>query len=58
MKITVRALGAQMRNVGFVDTGFIGRTDLIVVRYSAANSGLRSKNRFRVQGNAVKVNHI
>jgi hypothetical protein len=44
--------------VGFVDTGFIGRTDLIFVRYLAANSGLPSRNRFRFQGNVVKVNHI
>jgi hypothetical protein len=46
---TVRALGAQMRNVHSVETDLIGRTDLAVVRYSVTNSGL---------GSVVRVNHM
>jgi hypothetical protein len=39
MKVTLLALGAQMRNVAIVQTGSIGRTDFILVRYSTANTG-------------------
>lgn len=40
------AQAVQTRNASFIKTG---RTDLIVVRYSGANNGLRSNSRFRVQ---------
>jgi hypothetical protein len=40
MKIIVRALGAQMRKVYFVETGFAGETEFICVHYSATNSVL------------------
>jgi hypothetical protein len=36
-KTTVSALGAQTRNVDFVETGFIGETDFIATRRSATN---------------------
>jgi hypothetical protein len=47
-----------MRDVDFVETTFTGRTDFIVVRYSATYNGLPSNNRFRFQGNIVEVNSI
>jgi hypothetical protein len=37
---------------------FSGRTDFIVVCYSATNSGLPSNNRFIFRDNVVKVNRI
>jgi hypothetical protein len=54
----VRALGTQMWNADFVETGFTGRTDFVVVRYSVAINGLSSNNLFRFQGNVVKVDRI
>jgi hypothetical protein len=39
-------LGAQIKNYDFVETGFIGLNDFIVVRYSATDSGLPSNSRF------------
>jgi hypothetical protein len=38
-KITLRALGAQTRNVDSVETDFTGHTDFIFVRYSAVSDG-------------------
>jgi hypothetical protein len=52
----VSALQVQMRNINFLETGFTGRTDFIVVRYSVTNNGLLS--RFRFQGYVIKVNCI
>jgi hypothetical protein len=53
--IRVRTLGPKTRNVGFVRTGFTGRTDFTAVRYWAANSGLPSCSRFRFHDNVVNV---
>jgi hypothetical protein len=44
-----------MRKPDFVEIGFAGRTDFIVVRYSATNSGVPSNSQFRFQGNVFKV---
>jgi hypothetical protein len=44
MKIKVSALEAQMRNVDFLENGFTGQTDCIVVWYSATNNGLSSND--------------
>jgi hypothetical protein len=38
------ALGAQMENVDFVETGFRGWMDFIVFWYLVMNSGLPSNN--------------
>jgi hypothetical protein len=57
-KITVRSLGAQTRNVKFLETGITGQTDYVVARYSASNTGIMRASRFRLGGNAVKVNGI
>jgi hypothetical protein len=46
-KITVHVPGTQRRNVSFLETGFLGITNLIVVSYSEINNGLLSNNRFR-----------
>jgi hypothetical protein len=51
----VRVLGAETRNVDFVETCFKCRTDFVFVRYSVANNGLPSNNRFLFRGNAVEV---
>jgi hypothetical protein len=58
MKKAVRILGAQMRNVDFIQTGFIGRMDFVIVRYSIAATGLWSSNRFSFQGKIVSVSPI
>jgi hypothetical protein len=52
------ARGVQRRNDIFPETGFTGPTDFIFFRYSAINNDLLSNNRFRFQGNAVRVNRI
>jgi hypothetical protein len=54
----MRALRAQTRSVDFVETGFTGRRDLIVVRYSVNNNVLPSNRRFRFQVNVVEVKRI
>jgi hypothetical protein len=57
-KITVRALGPQMQNVGFVETDFTDLADFVPIRYSATNNYISNNDRFRFQGNAGKVGHI
>jgi hypothetical protein len=47
---------AHTQNFGFVGTGFTSQTDLTAVRYSAANSGLPTINRFCLQVGVVEVN--
>jgi hypothetical protein len=54
----VRALGTQMWNADFVETGFTGRTDFVVLRYLVTNNGPSSNNLFRFQSNVVKVDRI
>jgi hypothetical protein len=44
-KTTIRTLSVQMRNVSFVEMGFSGVTNFIIVRYSTINSRIRNKNR-------------
>jgi hypothetical protein len=39
-KVAVHALGAKTGNADFVETGVTGQTNLIFVRYSAADNGL------------------
>jgi hypothetical protein len=51
----IRAPGNETRNVDFVETGFTGRTDFIVVRYWVTITGLPINNRFRFYGNKFKV---
>jgi hypothetical protein len=43
MKAESLELGAQMRNVDFVETGLIAHTDSVVVRYSVTNSGFTAE---------------
>jgi hypothetical protein len=38
------ALGVQVQNVDFVETGFTGWMDFIVLWYLVMNSGLQSSN--------------
>jgi hypothetical protein len=56
--ITVRAMGAPMRNDEFVDTGFIRETDFIAVGYLALNNGLTSNRQFSFHANIVQINLI
>jgi hypothetical protein len=46
MKVTARALGAQIRNVHFLKIGFIGQTEFIAIWYLVTNSGLSSNSYF------------
>lgn len=55
--MAVDALGAQMRNVEFVETSFIGWINFFVVRYLVACNGLW-RSRLRFQGNIVKATYI
>jgi hypothetical protein len=48
-KIMVHILGAQMRNVCFVKSGFTGLTDFAVVWYSATINGLPGSSQFCFQ---------
>lgn len=43
--------------VSFVETGSVGQTDFILVRYSAFNNGLPRNSLFRFQGN-LKVSRV
>lgn len=54
----VNALGAQIQNVDFVETGFTGQINFIVVQYSATNKDLPKNNQFLFQSNDMKVNSI
>jgi hypothetical protein len=56
--INTRALGAQRPNDSFLEIGFTGQTDFIVVRYSVTNSDLASNNPFRYEGNVDKVSRL
>jgi hypothetical protein len=38
-RTTVTGLGLQMRNIGFIETSFVGGTDFTFVRYLATNNG-------------------
>jgi hypothetical protein len=55
-KLTVRALGAHKLQVDFVETGFVGQTDFIFVRYSPVNNDLMNSS--RVLFNIMKVTRI
>jgi hypothetical protein len=57
MEITVESLGAQTRDVDYVET-HTDQTHFNVFEYSVTNNGLLSNKRFRLDGNAVKVNSI
>jgi hypothetical protein len=48
--MTAPVIGAQMREVYCVETGFAGQMDSTVFQHSATNNGLSSNNRFRFQG--------
>jgi hypothetical protein len=50
LKITLRALGAETRNASFLKIVFIGRADVVFVRYSTASNGVPSYSRFRFEG--------
>jgi hypothetical protein len=50
-----RTLGAQMRNVAIVQMGSIGRTDFVLVRYSAAKSGATEEHSISFHVNRVKI---
>jgi hypothetical protein len=54
-KITVQILGAEIRNVYFVKSGFTGLTDFIVVWYSVTSIGLLGSSQFRFQCIVVMV---
>jgi hypothetical protein len=56
--MTVCALGVQTEEVDFVETGFTGWMDILVVRYRVTNSGLQRNNRFCFQGNVVQSNRL
>jgi hypothetical protein len=43
-KIMILVLGVKTRNVDFTETGFTGRTGLIVALYSVINNGLQFQN--------------
>jgi hypothetical protein len=45
-------------SVIFLETDVTAQTDSFVVRYSETKNGLTNNNRFRYQGNAVKINCI
>jgi hypothetical protein len=54
----VRALGAQMQSVNFVEYGSAGHMDFTVIHYSVASDGLPSNNQFYLQDNIVKDIHL
>jgi hypothetical protein len=45
-------------NVDFIETSLIGRTDLVVVRYTGTNYGLSTNNIFSFHHNVVRINRI
>jgi hypothetical protein len=57
-KITVHAPQAQTRDDSSLETGLTGQTHLVVVRYSASNSGVPCNSIFRFEGNAVRVKYL
>jgi hypothetical protein len=57
-KIMALVIGAQIRDVDIIETGFTGRTDLIVAPYSVINNGLQRNNRFHIRDDVVKVDRI
>jgi hypothetical protein len=53
-EIIVRILGAQKRNVYFIEIGLIGSMDFIAVRYLLTKNGLPNNTQFRFQGAVVE----
>lgn len=49
---------SERQNADFVKTGFTGRTDIILVRYSVTNNRLHTDNKLNFQGNVVRANRL
>jgi hypothetical protein len=57
-KLTVCTLGAQMQDVSFSETSFMGQVNFIVIWYSAASDWSTKQHLFCFQGNIVSISHI
>jgi hypothetical protein len=54
-KITIRLLGSEKHNIGFVEIDFYRSDGTICMQYSETSSGLQNKKSFGFKENEVRL---